>query len=146
MSSHWGSQHETLIRKGVEATLGERYSGRKYDYKHLWWTKRGGPEHPREIKRFPPPSMDIGEWCKLCDFYNDPKNRTRSEKNIGNRSQMKTRSGHGSKSYAQFREEKVFCVLFNQFSHIFYTNYILLIFEYRGVTPVSTPARLNNTG
>ncbi|KAJ9543054.1 hypothetical protein OSB04_022761 [Centaurea solstitialis] len=95
-----------MILAGIERECQDRYRERKARYKKHFLSVGGYAD--MEIAKKNPPSTITDEtwWRKTVDFFADPENMTRAEKNAQNRSNVKYPSLHGSTSYVASRYKK----------------------------------------
>lgn len=76
---HYPTISFKLIRSWVALICFERYRDCKSRFKHEWFSMRKGFEHPKEIRQFPPPNMEIDECDKNVDYILDEEKKKRSE-------------------------------------------------------------------
>ena len=100
------------IRSALTSYFAGRYRDNKYDMKRDYFTKKGGAARVEEIRRNPPPSLEMSEWNKYVDLYMSEAAQKRSAVNKENRKKNKILSRYGSKSFAASRHEYVRHILF----------------------------------
>lgn len=97
-SEKWGT-----IQAVMNEYFANRYRDNKSTFKATHFLNRGGYDAVDEIRRNPPPNMELSMWEKYIEHYMDEKHVKRAAINKENRKKNKVHSRHGSRSLAASR-------------------------------------------